>query len=318
MHIVVVDPSRTVLKFVSRMLELRGHRVSVFSEGGEAIAFIKDHDDVNALITSCELNDMTGMELCWEARLATGPHRSLYIVLMSSSHDQHKISEALDSGADDFIGKPPVAEEIYARLRAAERLEAKQCELIHLATTDSLTGLLNRRAFFERAEAAFRIDAEACALSAVMFDIDHFKRVNDNHGHDVGDDVLRRVATEAGRADAAVGRLGGEEFAMILEGTCLQAAVEIADLLRVNIAAISFEVGGATLSVTCSFGVAEREPGDTVDRLLKRSDIALYSAKQGGRNRVVAADAAVMTAPSHESITRSTDRHPLLAQSLSR
>ncbi len=102
---------------------------------------------------------MSGVELCWETRLVATSRRPIYVVMMSSQYDQRSLIEALDSGADDFIGKPPLAEELYARLRAAERLASMQRELIRLATIDPLTGLCNRRGFFEQA-------SEACARAA--------------------------------------------------------------------------------------------------------------------------------------------------------
>src|ERR1700726_2609655 len=114
------------------------------------------------------------MELCWQARLVADSRRPLYIILMSSIGDPRKIGEALDSGADEFIGKPPVPEELYARLRAAERVETMQRQLIMLATTDPLTGLMNRRAYFAHEDEAFRCENAAHVISMIMFDIDHF------------------------------------------------------------------------------------------------------------------------------------------------
>ena len=147
---------------------------------------------------------MSGLELCWETRVLAGRDRPIYVILMSSSIDKNRLGEALDSGADDFISKPPVADELYARLRAAERLGAMQRELVRLASVDPLTGLSNRRVFFERAEAARERCREGGALTAIMFDIDHFKRVNDLYGHDVGDLAIASVAQLA----AAVGAAG--------------------------------------------------------------------------------------------------------------
>jgi diguanylate cyclase (GGDEF)-like protein len=246
---------------------------------------------VGALVTSAELNSMSGMELCWEARLLATCNRQIYVILMSSSQDRHTLIEALDSGADDYIGKPPIAEELYARLRAAERVATMHDELIRLATTDPLTGVLNRRAFFERArEVCARADAGG-ALSAILFDIDHFKRVNDLYGHDVGDRAIRAVAQAAAGEELIVGRLGGEEFAALVDGQGLDRALALAERLRQNMASLKFDTSHGRLTLTCSFGVSEWEPGDTIDFMLKRADVALYAAKTGGRNRVVAANA---------------------------
>jgi len=292
MRVVLVDPSRTVLKCVARLLEAREHEVRAFTDGQAALDCIRSDLKVGALITSAELGAMSGIELCWEARLLATCDRPIYVIMMSSSKDRQKLIEALDSGADDYIGKPPVAEELYARLRAAERVASMQQELVRLATTDSLTGVLNRRAFFERArEACSRAEA-GMPLSAILFDIDHFKRVNDLYGHDLGDRAICAVAHEAAAENPFVGRLGGEEFAMLLEGQDLGEALALAERLRGKMGALQFDTSRGTLALTSSFGVSTWEAGDTIEMLLKRADVALYAAKTGGRNRVIAADAS--------------------------
>jgi two-component system cell cycle response regulator len=282
MRVVLVDPSRTVLKCVGRLLEARDHEVRAFTDGRAALDYIRSDPKVGALITSAELTSMCGIELCWEARLLATRDRGIYVILMSSSHDRRHLIEALDSGADDYIGKPPVAEELYARLRAAERVASMQEELVRLATTDSLTGVLNRRAFFERAREACSRAAGGEALSALIFDIDHFKRVNDLYGHDVGDRAICAVAHEAATQGALVGRLGGEEFAMLLAGNGLDDALCLAEDLRQKTAALQFDTSHGLLTLTCSFGVSAWEAGDTIELLLKRADVALYAAKTGG------------------------------------
>ncbi|HEY6256838.1 MAG TPA: EAL domain-containing protein [Xanthobacteraceae bacterium] len=289
MRVVVVDPSRTVLKAVSRLLARDSHDVSTFTDGPEALAYIKSNPNVSALISSAELTTMSGVELCWETRLLSGHERAIYIILMSSNSDQKHLINALDSGADEFIGKPPAEEELYARLRSAERLVRMQRELIRLAMIDPLTGLFNRRAFFEKSQQAIARANAANRPAAIMFDVDHFKKINDTYGHDVGDQVLRRLAGEAASERMIVGRLGGEEFAVLLEGSSLAGGVEVAEDLRVRIAALAFDTAQGKLTLTSSFGVSEWAPGESIDQCLKRADAALYEAKTGGRNRVVAA-----------------------------
>jgi len=297
MRVVLVDPSRTMRLFVTRLLEARDHEVRPFADGAEALACMRQDLEVSALITSGELGAMSGLELCWETRVLAGRDRPIYVILMSSSIDRNRLGEALDSGADDFISKPPVADELYARLRAAERFGAMQRELVRLASVDALTGLHNRRVFFELAEEARTRCGESGALTAVMLDIDHFKRINDLYGHDVGDQAIAAVARAAQIEGAISGRLGGEEFAMLLEGQTLSQAARLAEQLRGRIAALRFDTANGPMTLTCSFGVSERKPGDSIDDLLKRADVALYAAKTSGRNRVVAADA--ITSPTH-------------------
>ena len=295
MRVVLVDPSRTMRLFVTRLLEAGGHEVKPFADAPEALACMRADTEVDALVTSGELPTMSGLELCWETRVLAGRDRPIYVILMSSSIDKSRLGEALDSGADDFISKPPVADELYARLRAAERLGAMQRELVRLASVDALTGLHNRRAFFELAEEARARCGEHGALAAIMLDIDHFKRINDLYGHDIGDHAIAAVAQAAATDDAIIGRLGGEEFALLLEGRSLDQASIIAELLRARMAALCFDTENGEMTLTCSFGVSERHAGESIDDLLKRADVALYAAKTSGRNRVVAAESVART-----------------------
>jgi two-component system, cell cycle response regulator len=289
MRVALVDPSRTVIKMVSRILEAAKHDVVAFVEAREAIERMKSDHTIEALITSAELDTMSGIELVWETRLLATERRPIFIVLMSSNKDHQNIIEALDGGADEFIGKPPFPEELYARLRAGERLLSTQRELVRLATTDPLTGLLNRRACFDAArELCARADAGS-PLCAVMMDIDHFKRVNDQYGHDIGDRVLCGVAREAANEAKVAARLGGEEFVLLIEAE-LANTIRIADNLRAKVAALHFKTNKGTVTTTASFGVSIWKLGDTIDTLLKRADMGLYEAKTGGRNRVVAVD----------------------------
>ena len=293
MNVVLVDPSRTVLRIVMGLLKKGNHDVHPFTDAGEALGFIKSDSTVQALITSVELTSMSGLELCRQTRQVASCGRPIYVILMSSNQERHKLIEALDSGADDFIGKPPVTEELYARLRAADRVGSMQRELLRLATTDPLTGILNRRAFFDRAHVACVQASAGRALCAIMLDVDHFKRINDVHGHDVGDEAIRGVAREvAATPDAVVGRLGGEEFVMLIADRTLADTVAVAEDLRRRLAVLQFDAGKDKMMLTCSFGVSEWQPGDTINWLLKRADLALYKAKLDGRNRVAVQDPA--------------------------
>ncbi len=294
MRIALVDPSRTTRLIVARMLEAGHHTVVAFADEREALAEIKADPGIEALITSAELRHMSGVELCWETRLLATSRRPIYVLMMSSQYDQRSLIEALDSGADDFIGKPPLAEELYARLRAAERIASMQRELIRLATIDPLTGLCNRRGFFELAtEACARTAPPDGSVSAIILDIDNFKQINDAFGHETGDEAIRACARATRLEQAVTGRLGGDEFALILEKKALPEAVEIAEDLRVRLAEKPIDTGKGRIRLTCSLGVGEGRAGDTVDRILARADMALYDAKTKGRNCVVGTGAMV-------------------------
>lgn len=290
MQIAIVDPSRTVRRIVTDLVQQWNYNVCSFSDGAEALSYIQHNDSVRVLITSAELPSMSGVELCVQARASLENRRPLYIIVMSSNDEYTKCIQALDNGADEFIRKPPIAEELRARLRTADRVTSMQCELVKLASTDYLTGLFNRRAFFENAAKLVAQAQYGHALSAIMFDLDHFKQVNDTHGHDVGDAVLKRVAAEIAPLCGVAGRLGGEEFGLLMEGD-LSDAVDIAQEFRRSVEELKIFSGERPVAVTCSLGVAEWEAGDTIDILLRRADVALYEAKRTGRNKVVVADA---------------------------
>ncbi|WP_374547774.1 diguanylate cyclase, partial [Rhodoblastus sp.] len=227
---------------------------------------------------------MAAMEVCWEARLLASFERPIYICMVAKPLSADMMVEALDCGADDVLQLPLSADELYARLRSAERLNQMQLRLDEMATRDGLTGLFNRPAFFER---AVRMCREAKApLAAIMVDIDHFKAINDRFGHAAGDEALRAVAQCLDGRDALVGRLGGEEFALLLDKGDPDEAWAAAELLRREIEARPVDVETAALNVTCSFGVAIGAPGDDIDDLLRRADSALYVAKRAGRNLV--------------------------------
>ena len=158
-------------------------------------------------------------------------------------------------------------------------------------TCDHLTGIANRRTFFESAELEFeRWKRAPRPLSLLYLDIDHFKMVNDNHGHPAGDAVLRHVATtisELFRQVDVVARVGGEEFAVLLPSTALPDALAVAELLRAAVARQTIDVNGVSIRVTLSVGVASMAADVTgIDALIKRADTALYAAKGAGRNRV--------------------------------
>lgn len=287
MKILVADPSRTAQRIFSELLTNAGHRPLAAFTGVDAIAALTADDTIDVLLTSFELPDISGLELCWEARLLSEERNPLYVVAMSASRDETSVAKALDSGADDFIGKPPSRTELFARLRAAERVIRAQNELIRIANVDVLTDLPNRRAFFARAAHALRhADEEAAQVAAVVFDVDHFKSINDRFGHDVGDAVLKGIADVIRATGLPAARVGGEEFAAIVEATPAAAAAA-AEALRAAVAAKGFAVGDVRIAATISLGVAPRSFGMPVDILLKRADVALYAAKQGGRNRVV-------------------------------
>jgi two-component system cell cycle response regulator len=294
MRIALVDPSRAVQRAMTRLIEEGGHEVVAFVDGLEALERIAQDDNVRALITSTQPLNISGIELCAAARKLSGSRRALHVILMSSTDDYYLAVTALDNGADDFIHKPPNPDELRARLRLADRVTAMKQQLIQHATTDPLTGLLNRRAFFDTATEMRQTAEAGKPLSAIMFDIDHFKRINDTYGHDIGDQVLAAVGAEAKMADGKAGRLGGEEFCVLVFGE-ITDALECAGELQRSIRALRFDYAGQGFAVTCSFGIAEWEAQDAIDRMLRRADMAMYEAKKSGRDRIIASDTFALT-----------------------
>lgn len=282
MHVVVVDPSSVVHRVITSVLAPRGYKLTAFSDSEEALRFIDSEPSVDVLLTSLEMTPMPGLELCWHVR---NLGRSIYSIAMSSQVNSKSLAEALDAGADDFVEKPPMAEALLARLRAAGRLLDAQRRLIYLAEHDCLTGLYNRRAFFERGQMHLDNVGGRQPVSAVMFDIDFFKKVNDSFGHGAGDNVIKSVASAANDTFDVIGRLGGEEFAALLPVTA-EKMVHAADLLRKTIEDMTFQWEGGCFSITCSFGVTQRTAGESLEDILKKADQGLYLAKNTGRNRV--------------------------------
>ncbi len=185
---------------------------------------------------------------------------------------------ALDEGGN-IIGT-------FGTLRDVTARKSLEAQLTAHATTDALTGLLNRRAFIEMVDAELATRADT---TLAMLDIDHFKAVNDAHGHPAGDAVLRafaRICREAVGPDAVIGRIGGEEFAVLLAGLALPDAQPVLERLRAAIQAANIDIEGASIAITASIGATEVAAGPTASDLLKRADRALYEAKNAGRNRL--------------------------------
>ena len=312
MRVVLVDPSRAVQRAMTQLIEEGGHDVRAFADGLEALACITQDGDVRTLITSTQPLNISGIELCAAARKLSGARRALHVILMSSTDDYYLAIAALDNGADDFIHKPPIPDELRARLRLADRVTFMKRQLIEYATTDPLTGLLNRRAFFDSA-AEMEIAAQnGKCLSAVIFDIDHFKQINDNHGHETGDQVLAAVGARTKMTKDIASRLGGEEFCVLTFSQNTDAS-QCASQLRQSIRALQFEHDGEEFSITCSFGIAEWKDKDSIDRLLRRADLAMYEAKRSGRDQIVLAHADALTKGHDEwrGVIRTASRNDL-------
>ncbi|WP_298356005.1 diguanylate cyclase [Rhodoblastus sp.] len=269
---------------IGALLEARGHEVIRFCEAKRALRQLEVDGTASAFIVLDSGNSERAIETCWDARLLATFERPIYIGLVARPMPSQAIVEALDCGVDDVLQMPLSSDELYARLRSAERMNQMQLQLVRMATRDALTGLLNRSAFFNGAEKICR--AADAPSAAIMADIDHFKAVNDRYGHAVGDKALKAVAACLGGRAEIVARLGGEEFVLLLPASGAEEGRRVAEGIRAAVAAHEIDLDGAPLRVTCSFGVAVAEPGATIDEVLRRADAALYAAKRDGRDRV--------------------------------
>ena len=267
--------------------------------GDEAQAVLDESIELIILSLSIPGGDPLRLVSQWRA---CEPYRQLPILLLADEGELPRLAKGLDLGANDYLIRPVDRNELLARVRSQVRHKRLQDRLrenyrrsLSLALTDELTGLYNRRyvvAHLEELVARLNND-DAPATALMMFDIDHFKAVNDRFGHPGGDDALRQLADRALRGVRSidlVARLGGEEFVVVMPETELNAAMTVAERLRASIAADPFLIHATDerQPITISAGVAITRSGDTVDTLLQRADEALYQAKNNGRNQVVA------------------------------
>jgi diguanylate cyclase (GGDEF)-like protein len=280
LRIAVVDRDRRAQESIRRIVAARGDDVIAFATPSDALAGITGDPKIDVLIASSDGEPLSGVALCRKARRRANAQRPIYLLVMSPPGDRKTKIEALDCGADDVIEKPPAADELLARLRIAERSVALQ----RSATTDYLSGVRNRGAFFGEAVEACREAGVTGPVAIILLDIDRLKEINDRHGHFVGDAAIRAVAGAAQVEGAIVGRLGGDEFCILLRGYGLVEASDFA--ADVRLAKLRLETGQGTREVTCSLGIAQFQPGDTVDDLMKRADLTLYRAKEEGGNRI--------------------------------
>jgi two-component system chemotaxis response regulator CheY len=276
-----------------------GHSV-VEAETAEVAISLLQKELTRLIVTDWTLPGMSGPELIQQIRAAAGDAYS-YIILLTARSEKEDIAVGLETGADDYLTKPFNQRELCARVNIGERilnletrLKESRDQLEILATYDALTHLPNRRAIQDYAEAAWqRAGPGREPVSLVLLDIDHFKRVNDQHGHLVGDQALREVAEIIGqriRAHDKAGRWGGEEFLLVLPGTAITEARLVAERVRSRVAATPLPLpDGTKLSLRASLGVASTSLAmpPSLEALMHQADEALYQAKREGRDRVV-------------------------------
>lgn len=287
-RVLVVEDSRTMAAFITATLEQAGMVCTTVLDPLQALEVLPDFRP-DLVLTDMYMPVCTGMELA--ALIRRNPaYLGIPIVYLSAETDTGKQLQALRTGGDDFLTKPIQPSHLISSVQIrAERTRLLRSQMLK----DSLTGLLNHATLKERLAAeSSRARRSGAPLSFAMVDIDHFKAVNDTHGHPIGDRVilaLARLLQNRLRRSDIVGRYGGEEFGVILPDTTQAEAAELMDRLRQDFARISHQGAGGPFSVTFSCGVAFFEDRSDAGTLGEAADAALYEAKRGGRNRVVTA-----------------------------
>jgi two-component system, cell cycle response regulator len=296
--VLLVEDSAAIRALVRRMLVAGGHAV-VEAAGGAAALMVCREQQPDVVLLDVEMPEMSGWDVL-AAMKADPDLRDVPVVFLTGRSDTTDMVDGLRLGAHDYLRKPCEPTELLARVQAAARVKRLQDELRQrnedldrISRTDALTGLRNRRhveEYLAKLTSLARRNLEPIAV--LVIDIDHFKSVNDEHGHEAGDAVLREVAgrmQDSVRLEDMVGRWGGEEFLVVLPNTTDQGAAELAERLRQVVADTPCRLAdGDAVQVTISVGCAASLIDDA-GILVRSADAAMYEAKQTGRNRVVVA-----------------------------
>jgi diguanylate cyclase (GGDEF)-like protein len=296
--VVVADDDPIFRRLIQKRLQDWGYQVTAVDNGDDAWAILQQNGKSSSLaILDWLMPGIDGIELCRRLRAEqrTSYH---YILLISGKDDKENIVEGLDAGADDYLTKPFDVGELRARVRAGVRVLSLQHHLLNAqeelryqATHDALTGLWSRGAVLDLLTSELHRGARGeDSTGVLMIDVDHFKNINDAHGHLVGDAVLKEVAARAARAVRSydfVGRYGGEEFIALLSHCSAEDLRAVAERTCRAISETPIRVESAVLNVTVSVGGFIANDGSSDIDLLAAADSALYEAKRTGRNRVI-------------------------------
>jgi diguanylate cyclase (GGDEF)-like protein len=310
--VLLVEDSKTQRELVVGELRRRGYDVAEAAGGLEALSQIKSSPP-DVVILDVVLDGMDGYSVCRWLRLGETT-RDIVVIMLTVKGEVKERVEGLHVGADDYIPKPFDMDELEARMFAALRSRNARLELRHrntelevmltrterLAATDALTGVFSRRRFTEvlRHEwaSARRYRHPLCLL---LFDVDHFKAVNDGHGHAAGDEALRNVAqilSSSIREVDTCGRYGGDEFVLLLPHTPVGNAAVVAGRVRAKLERARQDWSGAAARISLSVGIASSEDLGikSPEELLEAADRALYEAKRDGRDRAVVARPGIL------------------------
>ncbi len=306
-HVLVADDDELSRTAHVRVMTGWGYRCTCVSDGASALARLMTPGAPRLALVDWEMPGLNGIEVCRVLRSILN-HPYVYIVMLTGLTRQQHLIDALTAGADDFLRKPVDLNELEVRLRAGRRIVQLQDQLLraqtaleYRATHDGLTGIGNRAAILERLDRELAKRPPGRPLSVILMDVDHFKRVNDQLGHQSGDAVLREIAARGAhvlQADELLGRYGGEEFLVVLPDADESRGVDLAEQVRAVIAAAPVRTPDGQVPVTASFGVATAPSAQSgAHELIAAADRALYEAKARGRNQVVLAPSLALPTP---------------------
>jgi two-component system cell cycle response regulator len=295
MKILIADDDPLAVRYLQDMLVEWGFEVVTAADSGAVLDTLRRPDGPVLAIVDSMLGGEDGVALCGAIRDAL-TERYVYIILLTAHVDAGFVAAAMDAGADEYIGKPFSAEQVRVRVRAGRRIAELEEELRYRESRDALTGIYNRATILEllQKELARQVRTHH-AVSVIFCDLDNFKELNDSHGHQVGDDVLRQVTRRMGailRPYDSFGRYGSEELLGVLPNCALEGALEAAERMRAAVADKPVTTAAGALAVTVSIGVASvaADQNTKLAELMQRADDALHRAKQNGRNCITIAD----------------------------
>lgn len=287
--VLVADDSKSIRKYVATQLRLYRFQVLEAGDGQEALDILEENRDIKMAVLDYNMPKLDGFDVTKKIR-ETYDKEQLAIIGLSGQDEPVLSARFIKVGANDFIKKPFEPEELFCRVSQNMDLIEKTKALLDAATKDFLTGLYNRRFFFEKGQGKLnRARRQKKTLALAMLDIDHFKSVNDTFGHDVGDEVLKVVSSiiaENVRPADLLARLGGEEFCVLLDDISKEEIASLFEKIRSAIEGHTFESLKERRYVTSSFGVIMAREDELLDEMVKRSDELLYLSKQSGRNKV--------------------------------
>jgi two-component system, cell cycle response regulator len=304
MKILVADDDPVSLRIMERTLEKGGYEVVTVDNGRQAAAELSKEDGPRLALIDWMMPGLDGPGVCRVVRSRT--HEAyVYIMLLTSKQLTEDVVKGLEAGADDYLTKPCHPSELKARLHTGRRILELEDKLVvaredmrFKATHDSLTSLWDRGSIFALLNSELSRSArERGPVSVMICDIDHFKQINDVHGHLVGDEVLQQVSArlqELVRPYDGVGRYGGEEFLVVLGGCSAADLKKRAEEVREGISGSAFHSKNGPIPISVSIGAVTIEDWNRstpIEPFLKEADAALYRAKEAGRNRVAYAEA---------------------------